>query len=137
MTRCRANVGVSDRVVFLGWQSRDELIQCYKQSNLFLFPSRHEGMPNAVLEAMASGLPVIASRISGNEELVVDEQTGLLVESENVDSLGAALQTLMNDPARGQQMGIIARRRVEEFFGWENTARQYAALLERISSKRP
>jgi glycosyltransferase involved in cell wall biosynthesis len=122
-------------VVFLGWQSRQELIQCYKQSNLFLFPSRHEGMPNAVLEAMASGLPVIASRISGNEELVVHEETGLLVESENIDSLGTALKTLMKHPARGQQMGAAARLRVEEFFGWENTARQYASLLESISKR--
>ena len=128
--------GISQRVVFLGWQSRQELIQCYKQSNLFLFPSRHEGMPNAVLEAMASGLPVIASRISGNEELVVHEKTGLLVESENIDSLAAALQSLMKDPSRGQQMGATSRQRVEEFFGWENTAQQYAALLEGIS-KRP
>ena len=128
--------GISQRVVFLGWQSRQELIHCYKQSNLFLFPSRHEGMPNAVLEAMASGLPVIASRISGNEELVVHEKTGLLVESENIDSLAAALQSLMKDPSRGQQMGATSRQRVEEFFGWENTAQQYAALLEGIS-KRP
>src|SRR6185436_268952 len=63
------SLGISGRITFLGWQSREELIQCYKQSNLFLFPSRHEGMPNAVLEAMASGLPVIASKIAGNEEL--------------------------------------------------------------------
>lgn len=128
--------GISDRVVFLGWQSREELIQCYRQSHLFLFPSRHEGMPNAVLEAMASGLPVIASRIAGNEELVLHGTTGLLVESENIDALTAALQELIEDPARGQQLGAASRRRVEESFGWENTARQYEALLERISKKR-
>lgn len=125
--------GISDRVTFLGWQSREELIQCYKQSNLFLFPSRHEGMPNAVLEAMASGLPIIASRIAGNEELVLDKATGLLVESENVDELTAALQELIVDPARGQQLGAASRHRVEQSFGWENTARQYEALLKGIS----
>lgn len=124
--------GIDDRVVFLGWQSREELLQCYQQSNLFLFPSRHEGMPNAVLEAMASGLPVIASRIAGNEELVLHEKTGLLVESENLESLTAALQELIQDPSRAQQMGAASRQRVEESFGWENTARQYAALLEKV-----
>jgi glycosyltransferase involved in cell wall biosynthesis len=129
--------GIGDRVVFLGWQSRQELIQCYKQSNLFLFPSRHEGMPNAVLEAMASGLPVIASRISGNEELVQHEKTGLLVESENVDALESALRSLFENPSLRKSMGMAARQRVEKSFGWENTARQYEALLENISSKRP
>lgn len=129
--------GIADRVTFLGWQSRQELLQCYKQSNLFLFPSRHEGMPNAVLEAMASGLPVIASRIAGNEELVVHQKTGLLVESENLESLRAALQELIQDPTRAQEMGAASRQRVEESFGWENTARQYVDLLEKISKQRP
>ena len=128
--------GISDRVTFLGWQSREELIQCYRQSNLFLFPSRHEGMPNAVLEAMASGLPVIASRISGNEELVEHEKTGLLVEAENLDSLTSTLQEFIQDPALRQKMGAASRQRVEELYSWENTAKQYAALLEDIS-KRP
>lgn len=128
--------GISHRVTFLGWQSRQELIQCYKQSNLFLFPSRHEGMPNAVLEAMASGLPVIASRIAGNEELVVDQKTGRLVESENLDALVSALQEMIQNPSRAQQMGAASRQRVEESYGWENTARQYAALLENISGSR-
>ena len=92
-------------------------------------------MPNAVLEAMASGLPVIASRIAGNEELVVHKKTGLLVESENLESLVAALQELIQDPSRAQQMGAASRQRVEQSFGWENTAQQYAALLEKISGR--
>jgi glycosyltransferase involved in cell wall biosynthesis len=124
--------GIGDRVVFLGWQSREELIQCYKQSNIFLLASRHEGMPNAVLEAMASGLPVIASRIAGNEELVIHEKTGLLVESENIASLTAALHGLIEDPSRAEQLGAASRQRVEASFGWENTAMQYAALLEKV-----
>jgi glycosyltransferase involved in cell wall biosynthesis len=64
-------LGIEDRVFFLGWQAREQILESYRQANLFLFPSRHEGMPNAILEAMASGLPVIATCIAGNEELVV------------------------------------------------------------------
>jgi glycosyltransferase involved in cell wall biosynthesis len=94
-------------------------------------------MPNAVLEAMASGLPVIASRIAGNEELVIHEKTGLLVESENIESLTAALHGLIEDPSRAEQMGAASRQRVEASFGWENTAEQYANLLEKISKQRP
>lgn len=125
-------LGIRDRVTFTGWQSREELIQCYKQSNLFLFPSRHEGMPNAVLEAMASGLPVIATRIAGNEELVVHEETGFLVQSENVDALQPALRKLIENAALRQTMGTASRQRVEESYSWESTARQYALLLEKV-----
>jgi glycosyltransferase involved in cell wall biosynthesis len=127
-------LGIDDRVVFLGWQSQADLVKQYQQANLFLFPSRHEGMPNAMLEAMASGLPIIASCIAGNEELVVDGETGILFSSEDVDALAIALRKLMTDTALRQQMGLASRRRVEEHYSWENTAKQYAFLLERISS---
>jgi len=127
-------LGIADRVVFLGWQSQADLIKQYQQANLFLFSSRHEGMPNAVLEAMASGLPVIASRIAGNEELLVDGETGILVPSEDVNALRDAIRKLLTDPSLRQQMGQASRRRVEEHYSWENTAKQYALLLERIPS---
>jgi glycosyltransferase involved in cell wall biosynthesis len=125
-------LGIQDRIQFLGWQAHDFLVEHYGWSNMFLFPSRHEGMPNAVLEAMASGLPVVASRISGNEELVVDGETGLLVPSEDVDSLRDALRKLILDaPLRGR-MGAASRRRVENNYNWESVAQQYAHLLERV-----
>ena len=125
-------LGIDDRIVFSGWQSRDQLNDQYKQSNLFLFPSRHEGMPNAVLEAMASGLPVIASHIAGNEELVVNNETGLLMPSENVAALRDALEKLLDNVPLRKQMGGASRRRVEEHYSWDNTAQQYALLLERV-----
>ena len=127
-------LNIDDRVIFHGWQSRKDLIQLYQQSNLFLFPSRHEGMPNAVLEAMASGLPVIASCIAGNEELVVDGNTGLLVPPEDEAALRLALHKLLSDVALRKDMGLASRRRVEEYYSWENTAWQYANLLEKASS---
>jgi glycosyltransferase involved in cell wall biosynthesis len=125
-------LGIEDRVQFLGWRSREQLMRCYGQANLFLFPSRHEGMPNALLEAMASGLPVIASCISGNEELVVDGETGYLVPSEDIESLQSALKKLLSDPALREQMGSVSRERVEANYSWEATAGQYALLLEKV-----
>ena len=124
-------LGIEDRVFFPGWQSREGLMKCYRQANVFLFPSRHEGMPNAMLEAMASGLPVIASCIAGNEELVVEGETGYLVPSEDVESLQAALKKLLIDPALREQMGKASRRHVEANYSWESTAQQYAGLLEK------
>ncbi|HEU4745515.1 MAG TPA: glycosyltransferase family 4 protein [Anaerolineales bacterium] len=125
-------LGIGDRVHFLGWQSREELMKCYGQSNIFLFPSRHEGMPNALLEAMASGLPVVASCIAGNEELVVDGETGYLVPSEDIESLQTALKKLLSDPLLREQMGRASRQYVEANYSWETTAQQYALLLEKV-----
>ncbi len=125
-------LGIEDRVFFLGWQSRPQLMKCYQQANLFLFPSRHEGMPNALLEAMASGLPVVASCVAGNEELVMDGETGYLVPSEDVEALQMALKKLLLDPARREQMGMASRERVEANYSWESTAQQYALLLEKV-----
>jgi glycosyltransferase involved in cell wall biosynthesis len=125
-------LGMEDRVHFLGWQTREQLIKSYKQANVFLFPSRHEGMPNAMLEAMASGLPVIASCIAGNEELVLDDKTGYLVPSEDVEALQAALTKILSDPARREHMGSASRQHTEANYSWESTARQYALLLEKV-----
>ena len=123
---------IDDRVFFLGWQSREGLMECYREANIFLFPSRHEGMPNALLEAMASGLPAIASCIAGNEELVVEGETGYLVPPENVESLQAALKKLLLDPVLCEQMGAASRRHVEANYSWQSTAQQYAGLLEKV-----
>jgi len=123
-------LGIADRIKFLGWQSREELTQSYHQANLFLFPSRHEGMPNAVLEAMSSGLPVVATKIAGSEELVVEGQTGLLVSSENVDELRDALRKLLVDSSLRKEMGFASRERMEQNYTWQKVAEQYQAVLE-------
>ncbi len=123
--------GLEDRVKFLGWQTADQLRREYAAANLFLFPSRHEGMPNAVLEAMASGLPVVATRIAGNEDLVVDGETGVLVEEQNVNTLREALRNLVMQTGRLERMGEAARRRVEKSFGWQRVADEYQLILEK------
>lgn len=132
LTSLASDLGIADRVHFLGWQSRTQLSEQYRWANLFLFPSRHEGMPNAVLEAMASGLPVIASRIAGNEELVMDGVTGLLVPAESIAALRGALQNMISDAPLRARMGQASRERVERYFSWENVARQYVHLLEKV-----
>jgi glycosyltransferase involved in cell wall biosynthesis len=125
-------LGIADRIKFLGWQAREQLVQTYRQTNIFLFPSRHEGMPNAVLEAMASGMPVIASCIAGNDELVVNDETGYLVPSEDIDALQTALRKLLSDAVLRREMGGAAHRLARESYSWESTARQYAYLLEKV-----
>jgi glycosyltransferase involved in cell wall biosynthesis len=121
---------IANRVTFLGWQAGEQLRKEYADSNLFLFPSRHEGMPNAVLEAMASGLPVVASNIAGNEELVVNGKTGILFPAEDAGALEAALRDLLADGDRRFKMGAAGRKRVEEEYSWQRAAQAYLELLE-------
>ena len=123
--------GLRPRISFAGWLSTEQLKSEYASANLFLFPSRHEGMPNAVLEAMSSGLPVIATAIAGNEELVVDGETGRLVPTEDVDALRESLRTLLMDAGLRAQMGFAARRRVASSFAWDQVAGQYELILRK------
>ena len=125
-------LGIAERIRFAGWQEKDELRGLYQAANLFLFPSRDEGMPNAVLEAMASGLPVIATQIAGSEELVVHNETGLLVPTEDVQMLTNALKTLVPDAAARERMGAAARLKVEKEYSWTSVASQYIQLAEEI-----
>ena len=123
-------LGLEDRVHFLGWQERDQLAARYQEANFFLFPSRHEGMPNALLEAMASGLPVVATRIAGNDELVQEGVTGKLVDAEDVPALEESLRQLIRDPHLRKRMGAAARQRVEREYSWESAADEYLKMLQ-------
>jgi glycosyltransferase involved in cell wall biosynthesis len=88
-------------------------------------------MPNAVLEAMASGLAVIATEIAGNEELIVDGETGKLVPPEDADALRESLKPFLVDAHMREQMGQAARRRVEASFSWNQVAEQYERILQK------
>ena len=124
--------GIAERIKFVGWQEKEQLHVLYKDANLFLFPSRHEGMPNAVLEAMASGLPVIATQIAGSEELVVHNETGLLVPTEDWKMITNDLKTLITDEVARKQMGAASRIRVEAKYSWVSVASHYIHLAEEV-----
>jgi glycosyltransferase involved in cell wall biosynthesis len=124
-------LGIADRIVWPGWLDKTQLLAAYRQADVFLNPSLYEGMPNTVLEAMACGLPVIASRIMGNEDLVIDGDTGLLFALSNPTGLSASILTLAESPARRAKMSAHARRITCERYAWDATAAQYASLFIR------
>lgn len=129
-------LGLAERVHFHGWQDRAALSAFYQKATLFVFPSRHEGMPNAVLEAMAAGLGVIATEIAGNEELVVDGVTGRLVAPESSAALAEALQSVLENKSKLQQYGQASRQRVVEFYTWRVAAHSYLSLLKAVTEKK-
>lgn len=122
-------LGVADRVVFRGWLERDQLPAVYKDADIFVLPSRDEGMPNAMLEAMAAGLPVIGSKVAGLNEVVIDGETGFLVPPEDANALAHALRVSIEDRDQTFTLGKAARERVVERFSWDRAAESYMSLL--------
>ena len=120
-----AQFPAGSRVEFLGWQDRATIAALYREAHLFVFPSRDEGMPNVVLEAMASGLPVLATSIPGSRELVRDGVNGRVVPAEDADALGAALEDLLASPERLVTMGKASRSVVEREYTWRRVAAGY------------
>jgi glycosyltransferase involved in cell wall biosynthesis len=86
-----------------------------RETDVYVQPSYMEGLPNSVLEAMAAGLPIVATRVSGNEDLVTDGDNGLLVPPGDAPALAAAIRRLMDDPALARRMGERSRARAEQF----------------------
>jgi glycosyltransferase involved in cell wall biosynthesis len=104
--------------------------------DLFAQPSLWEGFGVTVLEAMAAGLPVVASRVGGIPEIVRDGETGLLVPAGDADALAAALLRLLEDPGLAALMGRAGRARLEEQFGIDRMVDETAALYRELLSRR-
>jgi glycosyltransferase involved in cell wall biosynthesis len=111
------NRGVAHAFAFLG--HREDVADRLAASDIFVLPSRSEASPNALLEAMAAGLPVIASAVGGVPEIVDDDRTGLLVKAGNCRVLAERLCQLMADPSRGGRIGDAARREVASRFSFD------------------
>jgi glycosyltransferase involved in cell wall biosynthesis len=126
----RDRLALAGTVEFLGW--RDDLAELHDACDVFALPSRHEGFGLAALQAMAAGLPVVASRTGGVPELVDDGVTGLLAEPGDAAALAAALDRLISDPASCAAMGAAARRRAQEHFTIEAMARCVAGVYEEL-----
>jgi len=99
-------------VILLG--ERPDVPALLKTADLFLFCSRTEGLPNAVLEAMAAGLAVVATDIPGSRDLINDGKTGVLVEKGSVEAIRAATESLLEDSARRSALGLAAQKWVRE-----------------------
>ena len=129
LARAVRGLHLGDRVVFRGWLERDHLPAVYKDADVFVLPSRDEGMPNAMLEAMAAGTPVVGSRVAGIEEVVMDGETGFLIAPEDAEGLADALRTLIEDRDKTYALGQAARKRAERQYDWTITAEAYFSLL--------
>ncbi|OCX66407.1 colanic acid biosynthesis glycosyltransferase WcaL [Thioclava sp. SK-1] len=124
-----AACGAKDSIAFLGYQSSDEVAALMARSDVLVLASFAEGVPVTLMEAMASRLPVIASRVAGVSELIDDGISGYTIPAGDVDTLTARLDTLLSDPDLRDRMGCAGRDRVSEQFDLHKEAMWLGDIL--------
>ncbi len=129
-----ATLSLSDRVHFLGY--RRDIAQIMQVADLFVFPSRYEACSLVLLEAMASGLPVITATSAGGAEMVTPDCGFVLSDSDDVDGLVSALSTIASDRTLQSQMSKAARN-VAEQHSWQIMAKSYVDLFEDLAKLTP
>jgi glycosyltransferase involved in cell wall biosynthesis len=127
-------LGIAHAVVFTG--VLDDMPDVYASMDIFVLPSLNEGLPLALLEAMAAGKPVVATRVGGVPGLVISERTGLLVETQNVTALRDSMLRLIDDPQLRHELGEAGQRLVAERFSAEKMAGNYLRMYRDIISTR-
>jgi glycosyltransferase involved in cell wall biosynthesis len=128
LKRTAADLGLGERAHFLG-QVRD-IPALLATASLFVLPSLSEGVSLTLLEAMACGLPVVATRVGGNPEVVAEAETGLLVPARDPTALAEAILRLRRDPDGCRRLGLAGRRRVESLFDIRHMVARYEALYQ-------
>jgi mannosyltransferase len=124
--------GLADRLRFLGEVPVDDVPRWYRSIGIYVFASREEGFGLTLLEAMAAGAALVATRAGAAAKVVVDGETGMLVPTDHVDQLVAALEQLMRDPLRAAEMGRRGRERVVANFSVEREAEQILSVYRRL-----
>jgi glycosyltransferase involved in cell wall biosynthesis len=128
-----AQRGLAARVHLLG--HRADLPGVLKAADAFVVSSLHEGMSNVLMEAMALGLPCVATPVGGVEELLAQGAAGLVVEASAPEPIAAALGQLLDDPARARRLGAAARTRMAREFSIEANVRRFEALYEALATR--
>lgn len=136
-----AQAGLQEQVRLLGAMPIERVREQHHEATVYVQPSirtpsgLQDGIPVALMEAMASGLPVVATDVSGIPELVQDRKTGLLVHAADAVAIADAVQHLLDDLGLRDRLSSMARRKVEAEFDLRTTAREFAALLKAALDK--
>jgi glycosyltransferase involved in cell wall biosynthesis len=134
-TRARVRErGIGGSVRFVG--SRTDVPDLLRASDFFVHPSRTEGFSNAILEAMAAGLPVVACDVGGNPEAVVDGETGRMVPSRDAAAFASAIAELLADPEKRKAMGEAGRHRAAERFSLDRMVGEMESLYDSLAGGR-
>lgn len=127
-------LGVSDLIRYVGMVPYDQLEKSYQYADIFVLTSLSEGMPSVILEAMGCGLPIIASDVGGNNEIVHEGDNGYLIPGDNPHLLAEKILTLINNADMRRTMGSRSRE-LALAYDWRNIMNRYNALIERYEKK--
>jgi sugar transferase (PEP-CTERM/EpsH1 system associated) len=127
-------LGLGGAVALLG--ARHDLPDVLAAADIFALSSDSEGMSNTIIEAMAAGRPVVATDVGGNSELVIADETGLLVTAGDAESMANGLRTLAADPARREAMGAEGKQRAEREFSLERMLEEYQHMYRDVAASR-
>jgi glycosyltransferase involved in cell wall biosynthesis len=133
---CR-EAGVADQVTFLGTLPHTQALSYLRRSRVMILPSRSEGMPVSAIEAMHHGVPVVASRVGGTPEVVVDGQTGYLVEVDNIAGYALCLRKLLSNEGLRRSFSEDAIARARKEFSLERQLAEYVDLYSRTIGMKP
>ena len=125
--------GLVGRIHLAGW--RPDVPELLAAGAALILSSLWEGMPNVILEAMAAGLPVVATRVEGTPELVINNRTGLLVPAQSPQDLAVAIENILSDPAQAEAMGRFGQARAAEF-SWDKMVDRYCELYNSLLNHR-
>jgi glycosyltransferase involved in cell wall biosynthesis len=132
LTRLAEQLGIAGQVDFFG--STEQVFEYLHKADIFILPSRAEGLSNALLEAMACGLPVITSNIPANAAVIEHERNGLLFTVEDPASLADGVNSLIDSTDLRERLGKNARQTVEKQYGLDFIAERYIALYREMLS---
>jgi glycosyltransferase involved in cell wall biosynthesis len=132
LRKMSCDLQVDQLITFTGWLGHDQLMEVYKSAGIFVLPSYHEGMPLAILEAMSFGLPVVSTGVNGIPDVVLDGETGILVQPGDVDALTSAIIKLLVEPELRKRMGQKGKQRVETLFSFSAVTQNWIALYDSI-----
>jgi glycosyltransferase involved in cell wall biosynthesis len=129
------NLGIAGSVLFTGPLYGRDKLEAFVDSEIFVLPSRYETFPLTVLEVYACGKPIVASKVGGLKDLVIDGETGLLFDSENVEQLAESVFNLLNDTDVAKEMGLKGKNFVRENFTIENVVERLERVYEEVVQK--
>ena len=126
------NLGIEEYIFFMGKVDTDKIIKIYHNSDVFVLPSIHEGLPLTLLEAWAARLPIVTTNVGGIPEICVNRENALIVPPKDPEALADAMIEILEDGMLAKKMGKNGRKLVEEKYTWEKIAEKTEKVYERL-----
>lgn len=128
------NLKLEDKIKFLGHIPREKTVKYYQEADLFVLPSLNEGMSNAMLEALAVGLPIISTNTGGASELAADGQNGFIIKFKDSHNIAEKIEKLILDEELRKKMSLTSRALAEKM-SWKSVAEKYFEEYKKITNK--